>query len=88
MEEIGIEVSDYTYVCTCPNSYAYADVVYPNLDIFYLARVPDFEDARPLDEVAELVTLPIDEVCVDDLAFASTQAAWIAFRKLRNSRHS
>jgi hypothetical protein len=82
MEEIGIEVTNYSYVCTHPNSYAFAGVIYPTLDIFYVARLPGFEGALPLAEVAELVALDVDDVDIEDLAFASTRAAWDAFRKL------
>jgi ADP-ribose pyrophosphatase YjhB (NUDIX family) len=81
MEEVGLEVTRYSYVCSHPNTYHFGGVIYPTLDVFYSATVADFDEARALDEVDELVIRGIDELAVDDLAFDSTKAAWVAFLK-------
>jgi len=81
-EEIGLELPTITFLLSHPNTYSYRDVLYHTIDLFFVARVPDFSPARPLDAVAELVALPVDEVRADDLAFVSMSAAWRAFRAM------
>lgn len=87
-EEIGLDVSRYDYVCSQPNAYPFDGVTYSTLDIYYSAEVADFNAARPLDEVDEIVILPIEKLDIDDLAFESTKAAWLAFRNINRSPRS
>jgi ADP-ribose pyrophosphatase YjhB (NUDIX family) len=83
-EETGLDVGPLEFLVTHPNTYPYRDVIYPTLDIFFVARVDDFEKARPLDGVDGIVVCATDEVCLDDLAFDSMKAAWTAFLTKRN----
>lgn len=83
MEEVGLDITGYTYVCSHPNTYPAGGVIYPTLDVFFSATVADFKGARALDEVDELVIVGFDELDVGDLAFDSTKAAWISFLETR-----
>ncbi len=83
-EEIGIEVGALEFLASRPNTYPHGGIVYPTLDLFFLARLPGFEGARPLDGVAGLVVTPIKEVRLDSLAFTSMREAWAMFLRRRD----
>lgn len=78
-EEIGLEIGALEFLLSHPNTYPYRDVIYPTLDFIFIARVEDFERARPLDGVDGLVVSAIADVRVEDLAFDSMKVAWAAF---------
>ncbi|HEY8965931.1 MAG TPA: NUDIX domain-containing protein [Candidatus Methylacidiphilales bacterium] len=78
-EEIGLEIGDLTFLSSHPNSYPYKGIVYPVLDLFFVARVASFDGAKPLSEVTELVIRRADEVNPDEIAFPSMRAAWKDF---------
>lgn len=78
-EEIGLEVGPLEFLLSHPNRYPFGGVVYPTLDFFFVARVPDFGRAEALDGVDGLVMARREEVRSEDLAFASMRAAWAAF---------
>ncbi|WP_395715784.1 NUDIX domain-containing protein [Prosthecobacter sp.] len=77
-EETGLDLpaSAYTYVCTLNNRYLFQGFVWPTLDLFYVARVPDFGDLNPDPaEVMETLICPLDEVPLADFAFESNAEA-------------
>lgn len=82
-EEVGLELEDLHFVCSQPNSYLYADVTYPVLDIFFAARVGDAVEALALDDVTAIRWLNPGEVAPVDLAFPSMQYAFLKWREGR-----
>jgi ADP-ribose pyrophosphatase YjhB (NUDIX family) len=82
-EETGLKIGALEFLLSRPNTYPYRGIVYRTLDFFFVARVDDFGEARPLDGVAEIVTTPIDGLRLEDLAFVSMKAAWSAFLERR-----
>lgn len=78
-EETGLELGALEFLLSHPNAYPYRGVVYSTIDLIFLARVPDFAAARPLDAVTELVVRPAGEVRAEELAFVSMQIAWRTF---------
>jgi ADP-ribose pyrophosphatase YjhB (NUDIX family) len=78
-EEVGLEVDAMEFLVSHPNQYAYGGVLYPTIDLFFVAHVRDFAAARPLDAVAELVVRPVAAVDAAEFAFVSMQVAWRAF---------
>lgn len=82
-EEVGLEVPELEFLCTFPNRYAFASVVYPTLDLFFTARVESFDAARPLDGVDGLERVPAGELRSDELAFPSLKLAWARFESRR-----
>ena len=80
-EEIGIEVAEPEFLLSRPNNYPFRGIVYKTLDIFFIARVQDFDAARALDEVAGLAFRAIDDLHAEELAFVSMRDAWQAFNK-------
>lgn len=82
-EEVGLKLpaSAYTYFLALNNRYLFQGYEWPTLDLFFVARVPDFRDVviQP-SEVMEFMICPLDEVPLDDFAFASNAEA---IRRLR-----
>jgi len=39
MEELGVEVTDIKYLCTCPNDYEYKEIAYKTCDMFFTAKL-------------------------------------------------
>jgi len=82
-EETGLDlpVGDFTFLCTLNNHYLFQGFVWPTLDLFYTARVPDLGSLNPDPaEVMETFVCSLDEVPLADFAFESNAEA---IRKLR-----
>jgi ADP-ribose pyrophosphatase YjhB (NUDIX family) len=82
-EEVGLDVPELEFLCTFPNRYSFAGVVYPTLDLFFVARVESFDAARPLDGVMGLERVPVGELRPEELAFESLKLAWAVFERRR-----
>jgi ADP-ribose pyrophosphatase YjhB (NUDIX family) len=79
-EEVGLEVRELRYLSSHPNLYAYADVTYTTLDLFYTATVSDPQHAIPLDAVESLVWADPLTVDLEEIAFDSMREALIRYR--------
>jgi len=79
-EEVGMDVSDWEYLCGRPNHYQYGQTVYHVLDLFFVARVASFDGAAALDEVESLAFVPLEEIELESLAFPSVRQAVELFR--------
>jgi ADP-ribose pyrophosphatase YjhB (NUDIX family) len=75
-EEVGLELTGLTFLCSQTNNYLFKEVIYPVLDCFFVARAVDAAQARALDDVASLCWLRREDVDPDELAFPSMAAAW------------
>ena len=84
-EEVGLDLpaSAFTYLSTLNNTYHFQNFPWPTIDLFYVARVPDFNGvkAEPA-EVMEFMACELDPVDFDDFAFESNAEA---IRQLRAS---
>ncbi len=82
-EEVGINLpaSAFTYFLTLNNRYLFQGYEWPTLDLFFVARVPDFNDVviQP-SEVMEFMICPLHDVPLADFAFESNAEA---IRRLR-----
>ncbi len=74
-EEVGLELSEVTFLCSRPNEYHYKDVTYPVLDLFFTARVVAPDSARALDDVESFAWLEPEKVSPDEMAFPSMREA-------------
>jgi ADP-ribose pyrophosphatase YjhB (NUDIX family) len=82
-EEVGLEVSDLTFLCSRPNHYLYRDVTYPVIDMFFVARALEPARAQALDEVEGIVWVSPEDVPLDDMAFPSMRSALLFWRDVR-----
>lgn len=74
-EETGLECDRFEYLCSHPNLYRYGEMVYPVVDIFFLAWLGSIDRAQPNAEVAEFVVIPPGDVDPAEYAFDSMRAA-------------
>jgi len=84
-EETGVELDRVELLASFPNLYAYGDVEYAVLDMFFIARVPA-RTGRPLEDVSEIVWMRPDAVDEQELAFPSHVQAVRAFVRRGPSR--
>jgi ADP-ribose pyrophosphatase YjhB (NUDIX family) len=79
-EEVGLELSDLTFLCSHPNEYPYGGVTYPVLDFFFTARARVSAAARALDDVESFEWLEPERVSPEDMAFTSMKEALALFQ--------
>ncbi len=77
-EEVGVELQHVEFMASFPNLYAYREVEYPVVDLFFLARVKA-RSASPLDDVSEIVWLDPRAQVEADIAFPSHSRALEAY---------
>lgn len=78
-EETGLEIGEVRYVGGFPNQYEYDGTVYLVLDLFFEGRVKSFDDAAALDEVDDIMKVPVSEIDFESLAFPSVKRALRGF---------
>lgn len=77
-EEVGIELpaSAFTYYLALNNRYPFQGYTWPTLDLFYMARVPDFSSVvMQATEVSEIMVCALEEVPLGEFAFESNAEA-------------
>lgn len=82
-EEVGIDLpaSAFTYLASLNNRYLFQGYEWPTIDLFYVARVPDFSNVViQRSEVQEFMICPLNDVPFADFAFESNAEA---IRRLR-----
>jgi len=71
-EELGLQVAAARYLCSYPNTYAYAGMQYATMDLGFICDVKDPQAARlAKSEVAKLLTIPLAEIDVTHFGFPS-----------------
>lgn len=74
-EEVGLALGTLEFLCSHPNRYLHAEVLYPVLDFFFLAPALNADQAVPLDDVSSLAWLDPRDVAPEEMAFPSMRAA-------------
>ena len=74
-EETGLAPHALRYLFSLPNTYPYSGIDVFTADLFYLARVPDFHNARAADDAAALDIRPVAALRAEDYGLASIRAA-------------
>ena len=80
-EEIGIEVPALSYLCSCPNTYPYKNIVYKTCDVFFTAEYPESEkelmsSINTVDgEAAGCILADLNKLDLESLAFYSSRYA-------------
>lgn len=76
LEETGLRVARPAYLTSFPNSYDYAGVVSPVIDLFYLCRVGSgVQIELALDELDHYVWVRPSDTDLDQMAFPSNRRA-------------
>lgn len=70
-EEVGLELTDLTFLSSSPNEYHYRGTTYPVVDLIFLATTNHDTRTAALDGVASFEWLDPVAVDPDDLAFPS-----------------
>ena len=71
MEETGLEVTESQYLFSLPNMYHYSGLDIPTLDMFFLCKVASTSGATAMDDAAEVLWLPWEEVKAEDFGLKS-----------------
>ena len=86
LEEVGLDIpsSSFRYLVSLPNRYLFQGFIWPTIDLFYMTKIASFDAVLPqASEVSEWFALPLDEIPLDDFAFASNAGAVRALREAR-----
>lgn len=85
-EEVGLDLPPdaFTPLGTLTNTYLFQGFPWPTIDLFYVARIPDF-DAVHIDpaEVMEFMACALDDVPLEDFAFESNAEAVRCLQRLQ-----
>lgn len=74
-EEVGLVVQELRFLGSWPNRYAFREVEYPVLDLFFAARAANPADAAPREEAEEVAWLHPRDVDPSTMAFPSMASA-------------
>jgi len=75
-EETGLEAKDFKYVCSDINPYAYKDILYHVIDLFYQCSVPSFDSIQiQKSEIADFKVCRPDISIFENMAFPSNRRA-------------
>jgi len=74
-EEVGLDIRNVEFLCSHPNSYVFAEVTYPVVDLFFTAEAVDASATADAREVSECLWLDPLEVAAGELAFPSMRHA-------------
>ena len=82
-EEVNLEVSSLEFLCSAPNDYHYKGVIYPVVDLFFVARVSSTTGVAALDGVESFLWLEASRVDLNEMAFRSNAEALRLFNNRR-----
>lgn len=87
-EELNLQVTEFEYLASFPNVYAFANVIIDVTDLFYVSQVQSFDSiAAQQGEVTDWKFVPASEIKREMLAFETHQQAVDAYlKRLKRSR--
>jgi NADH pyrophosphatase NudC (nudix superfamily) len=81
-EEVGIKITNTSYLMTAPNRYLYQGVQIPVVDLFFVAEVAQGQQIAPEHtEVAEWMWTDLTDEVLENMAFKSNQIALEFYRR-------
>ena len=70
-EETGLEVGETHFLFSIPNQYLYSNFLVHTIDMFYLCNVADTSLAHAMDDAAEVLWIPIQDISPEDFGLHS-----------------
>lgn len=70
-EETNLEVTSMKYLFSLPNIYMYSGMNIHTLDFFFSCKVKDFSDVRAMDDAAECMWMPTEDIRVEEFGLKS-----------------
>jgi mutator protein MutT len=71
MEETGMSVVRVQYLFSLPNRYLYSGLSIPTLDMFFRCEVADTSNIKAMDDVAECLWMPLEDINPADFGLRS-----------------
>ena len=78
-EETGLGVVGLEYLFSLPNIYPFSGINVHTLDLFYRCKVADTTHVSAMDDVAEILWIPIAEIDPDQFGLRSIRQGVIRF---------
>lgn len=72
-EELGLQLSEASYICSGSNRYHYANVDYDTTDAFFEIRFKQRPIVTAMDDLDDVVWLTLNELELEQFAFVSQQ---------------
>ncbi len=72
-EELNLEVTHLSYLCSFPNLYPYKSVTYPITDMAFICRVEGFDTIKAGDDVTGFEFIPISELDPSQFGMSSAR---------------
>lgn len=74
-EEVGLQISNLSYLASFPNKYEYGGIEYATADTYFMSRDFDGDIVAQAGEVSSVAWLDVKTVDMDTMAFPSTRKA-------------
>lgn len=88
-EELGVTITDYSYLCSFPNCYPYKGTNYEVLDLFFLCSTDRLDIKIDEREISGWKLVNLDELPHGQFAFESTnKAVQLYYDALKNQENS
>lgn len=73
LEETGIRVENPVFLFSLPNEYPYSGFVVHTVDMFYFCRVSSSTPLKAMDDAAELMWIPLQDISPEDFGLRSVR---------------
>lgn len=78
-EETGLEAIKTTYLFSIPNIYRYSGITIHTLDMFYMVKVKDLSHVEAMDDAAEFLWIPLQEIHTELFGLRSIRQGLLQF---------
>ncbi len=72
-EELNLEVTSLSYLCSFPNAYPYKSMVYPVTDMAFVCEIDDLGKIKAMDDVADFCFIPVTQLIPEEFAMQSAR---------------
>lgn len=70
-EETGLEVTRTQFLFSLPNTYLYSDFLVHTVDMFFRCQVDSTLGSHAMDDAAELMWIPLQDICPEEFGLDS-----------------